>query len=75
MTPRRCRARGGACQAQGRRTQDFLADLLAIQRGDPISTHLEVETYTWDVLPTELRDAPITSAIAAELRWVLERLS
>jgi len=56
-------------------TQDFLAELLAIQRGDPLSTHLEVETYTWDVLPAELRDAPITFAIAAELRWVLERLS
>jgi sugar phosphate isomerase/epimerase len=56
-------------------TQDFLAELLAIQRRDPISTHLEVETYTWDVLPAELRDAPITDAIAAELRWVLERLS
>ena len=56
-------------------TQDFLADLLAIHRRDPISTHLEVETYTWDVLPAELRDAPIADAVAAELRWVLERLS
>lgn len=56
-------------------TQDFLAELLAIQRRDPLSTHLEVETYTWDVLPAELRDTPITDAIAAELRWVLERLS
>ena len=55
-------------------TQGFLAELLAIQRRDPISPHLEVETYTWDVLPPELRDAPIADAIARELAWVLERL-
>ena len=41
----------------------------------PISTHLEVETYTWDVLPPEYRDEPVVDAIARELRWVLERLS
>jgi sugar phosphate isomerase/epimerase len=55
-------------------TQDFLAELLAIQRRDPISSHLEVETYTWDVLPPELRDAPIADAIARELHWVIDRL-
>lgn len=55
-------------------TQDFLAELLAHQRRAPIAHHLEVETYTWDVLPPELRDAPIADAVARELRWVMERL-
>lgn len=55
-------------------TQDFLAELLAHHRRDPLSAHLEVETYTWDVLPPELRDVPIDDAVAAELAWVLERL-
>jgi sugar phosphate isomerase/epimerase len=55
-------------------TQDFLAELLAHHRRDRLSTHLEVETYTWDVLPPELRDAPIDDAVAAELTWVMERL-
>ncbi|HET9619895.1 MAG TPA: metabolite traffic protein EboE [Kofleriaceae bacterium] len=55
-------------------TQDFLADLLALQRRAPLSSHLEVETYTWDVLPPELRDVPVTDAIAGELRWVRDRL-
>jgi hypothetical protein len=55
-------------------TQAFLADLLALHRKDPISAHLEVETYTWDVLPPELRRRPIEDAIASELEWVLERL-
>jgi hypothetical protein len=55
-------------------TQDVLAELLAIQRRAPISSHLEVETYTWDVLPPELRDAPIADAVARELAWVIDRL-
>lgn len=55
-------------------TQDFLAALLALHRASPLSPHLEVETYTWDVLPPELRDLPIADAVAGELRWVVERL-
>jgi len=55
-------------------TQPFLEALLAAHKRAPISTHLEVETYTWDVLPPEFRDEPIVDAIARELRWVLERL-
>jgi len=55
-------------------TQDFLAELLAHHRRTPIAPHLEVETYTWDVLPAELRDEPIADAVARELRWVMERL-
>ena len=51
-------------------TQAFLADVIARK----LSTHLEVETYTWDVLPAEYRDEPIAAAIARELAWVLERL-
>jgi sugar phosphate isomerase/epimerase len=32
-------------------TQPFLKAILAMQRDTPISTHLEVETYTWHALP------------------------
>lgn len=56
-------------------TQPFLAEILAIHAKEPISAHLEIETYTWDVLPPELRDRPIHEAISAEMRWVLERLA
>ena len=55
-------------------TQDFLSEILAHHANDAISPHLEVETYTWDVLPGELRDAPIAEAIARELKWVIRRL-
>ena len=30
-------------------TQDFLREVLALHRQSPVSKHLEVETYTWDV--------------------------
>jgi sugar phosphate isomerase/epimerase len=36
--------------------------------------HLEVETYTWDVLPEEFRNVPIEDAIARELRFVQDTL-
>ena len=56
-------------------TQPYLAELLAAHKQHAISPHLEVETYTWDVLPAEFRAEPIEDAIARELHWVLERLA
>jgi hypothetical protein len=58
-----------------RSTQDFLAEILALHRRAPISPHLEVETYTWDVLPPSLRDGPVENAVVRELGWVLDRLA
>jgi hypothetical protein len=55
-------------------TQPFLTELLALQRSTPFTDHLEVETYTWDVLPAELRGEPVTDAIARELRWTIDQL-
>jgi sugar phosphate isomerase/epimerase len=55
-------------------TQSFLAELLALQAATPFTEHLEVETYTWDVLPEEYRREPVTDAVARELRWALARL-
>ncbi len=56
-------------------TRDFLAEVLALQRAAPVSAHLEVETYTWDVLPPNARMASIDAAIARELAWVLDELA
>jgi hypothetical protein len=55
-------------------TQAFLREVLARHRRQPISRHLEVETYTWDVLPAHYRQVDVASAIARELGWVLEQL-
>ncbi len=56
-------------------TQSFLLDILALHRVDPISAHLEVETYTWDVLPAAYHNIDLSSAIARELDWVRQRLA
>ena len=56
-------------------TQDFLKDILKIHKQSPISQHLEVETYTWDVLPTNYKNTPVNKAIARELNWVIGELS
>lgn len=56
-------------------TQDHLREVLAILRGEAHTAHLEVETYTWDVLPEEYRREDIVTAVARELTWVIERLA
>jgi len=56
-------------------TQTFIRDVLRLHRAQPISTHLEVETYTWSVLPAHLRADGMDHAIARELAWVREELT
>ncbi len=55
-------------------TTDVTAAALAIHAARPIAPHLEVETYTWDVLPAEYRREDPTRAITRELQWVLKTL-
>ncbi|RSS56939.1 metabolite traffic protein EboE [Streptomyces sp. WAC01280] len=53
--------------------QETLAALLAPDR--PRTTHLEVETYTWSVLPEPPRDEKeLAAGIAAELDWTRREL-
>jgi sugar phosphate isomerase/epimerase len=51
-------------------TQGFLAEILALHARQPIAPHLEVETYTWDVLPPGLRCGSVAASVARELAWV-----
>ncbi len=56
-------------------TQAFLAEILALHRAAPISPHLEVETYTWGVLPEGLAAGSVEAAVIRELEWVKGRLA
>lgn len=56
-------------------TRDFLDKLLSLHRENPISRHLEIETYTWDVLPRELRGETVDQDISREMKWVLDRIT
>jgi sugar phosphate isomerase/epimerase len=55
-------------------TQPYLESVLDLVKQIPDSTCLEVETYTWDVLPPEYRTVDMNTAIARELAWTRARL-
>jgi hypothetical protein len=55
-------------------TQDYLRELLALVKKTPVSPHLEVETYTWDVLPEQYRREGVVAAVAREMQWVMQQL-
>ena len=55
-------------------TQKQLTEYIDAWKEKPFTKHLEVETYTWDVLPPEYRDRPVEQAIAREIEWVQERM-
>lgn len=48
-------------------TRRFLEQALPLLPGEPL---LEVETYTFDVLPPELRRESVTDSIIRELQWL-----
>ena len=54
-------------------TQDYVRQVLDLARRTPVTTHLEIETYTWDVLPPALK-ADLGTSIAREYEWVLGAL-
>ncbi|MEJ2003849.1 MAG: metabolite traffic protein EboE [Cyclobacteriaceae bacterium] len=55
-------------------TQDDISKVLDLWKNKPFTNHLEVETYTWQVLPRDLsRELP--ASIARELEWVRKRIS
>jgi sugar phosphate isomerase/epimerase len=56
-------------------TQGVLRDVLELHKKLPISQHLEVETYTFGVLPEELRNVPVEAAVGRELDWVKDQLT
>ncbi|MEE9355301.1 MAG: metabolite traffic protein EboE [Methylococcaceae bacterium] len=54
-------------------TQDDILTLLKLWKTKPFTRHLEVETYTWDVLPQGLQ-VDIETSITRELQWVLNEI-
>jgi hypothetical protein len=58
-----------------RTTRFAIADQLAYHREHDVSHQLEIETYTWDVLPTELKHGDIVEYVTRELEWVRGQLT
>ena len=51
-------------------TRFALEQALAFHKKTPLSTHLEIETYTWDVLPDHLKTGDIVEYVTREIEWV-----
>ena len=57
-----------------RTTRFAIADALRFHKAKPLSRQLEIETYTWDVLPENLKTGDIVDYICREIEWVRGQL-
>ena len=58
-----------------RSTSDHLQSVLAYLREKPLTcSHLEIETYTWEVMPDEIKAANVTEQLVAEYEWCLREM-
>jgi sugar phosphate isomerase/epimerase len=53
-----------------RTTRFAIEDALAFHKRNRLSSQLEIETYTWDVLPNHLKQGSIVDYVCRELEWV-----
>ena len=57
-------------------TTDHLTELLDVLGENPkLCPHLEFETYTWEVLPPELKNESVVTQLVREYKWCLKQLS
>jgi hypothetical protein len=53
-----------------RSTRDSIEAALAVHKARPQSSQLEIETYTWDMLPDEIKTGDIVEYVCREIEWV-----
>jgi hypothetical protein len=54
-------------------TQKEIRETLAIQKTSPFTNHLEIETYTWGVLPPAFQ-VPMAESISREIKTIQDLL-
>ncbi|WGV26747.1 metabolite traffic protein EboE [Halotia branconii] len=54
-------------------TQDDIITVLNLLKNRQTCTHLEIETYTWEVLPEDMK-LDLSASIKREYEWVLSKL-
>ena len=56
-------------------TTDHLLGVLDVLQAEPgLCRHLEMETYTWEVMPSAMKSGNVVDQLASEYAWCLERL-
>ena len=56
-------------------TRFAIEEALRFHKANPLSRQLEIETYTWDVLPEHLKTGDIVDYVTRELEWVRSQLA
>jgi hypothetical protein len=57
-------------------TADHMLGVLDCLKADPsMCRHLEMETYTWEIMPSELKQRNVVDQLAAEYDWALKHLA
>jgi hypothetical protein len=59
---------------QFRTTRFAIEDALRFHKQKPLSRQLEIETYTWDMLPDSLKTGDIVDYVCREIDWVRGQL-
>ena len=54
-------------------TQDQILAVIEYLKSNKVSEHLEIETYTWDVLPEALK-TDLSDCIVREINWLKQKL-
>lgn len=69
--PLHCRPAAVFCS-----TSDHLLGILDALAADPgLCSHLEMETYTWEVMPVEFKNRTVVDQLTGEYEWVLKELA
>jgi hypothetical protein len=56
-------------------TSDHLLGVLDLLQAHPdLCSHLEMETYTWEVMPESLKNRSVVAQLVAEYEWTLREL-
>jgi len=57
-------------------TADHLLGVMDVLRENPsLCSHVEMETYTWEVLPPELKNRNVVDQLVAEYQWTLRQMA
>jgi hypothetical protein len=56
-------------------TDQLLRVMDYLQREPALCSHLEMETYTWEVMPPELKNRSVVEQLVCEYDWTLRELA
>ncbi|HUR47078.1 MAG TPA: hypothetical protein VMZ27_14460, partial [Candidatus Saccharimonadales bacterium] len=57
-------------------TSDHLLGVLDVLQEHPaLCSHLEMETYTWEVMPQQMKNRSVVDQLVSEYEWTLQALN